>query len=205
MNQKDFSKLATEKVFSLTKEVSHLPWEDVGFFNSWLTQTHEFVTYTPVFLKMCYEKTPEGHPLKKQFAMQIREEDGHEKLTGNDMKFMKASGEVFAATRAFWKTQFYWIEKKGAAAHLGYSLLLEGLAAKAGPAIVERVKKAGHKGYTFLKVHAEEDQDHFEKALASIEDLTDLERKNIYDNLCEAYEMYLVVLHGCETQVAKAA
>ncbi|MGZ3772961.1 MAG: iron-containing redox enzyme family protein [Pseudobdellovibrionaceae bacterium] len=200
MKQNEFMQKATEKIKILSQEVETMPWENVEFYNSWLTQTHAFVEKTSVFLAMCNERLSKDHPLKSQFEHHIKEEVGHEKMSENDMNFMKAeNGRVFEITKSFWKTQYYWIKEIGPTAHLGYSLLLEGLAAKSGPAILKRVQNAGFNGYTFLKVHAEEDQHHFEDALKAVSMVTDIERDYIYQNLVEGMEMYLTILSHCES------
>jgi hypothetical protein len=202
MHSKDFNQKANAKVTELCKAVESLPWENVRFYNSWLAQTNDFVSHTSTFLDMCYEKLPKEHPLKSQFEHHIEEESGHEKMSQNDLKFMHAEGvEVFQVTKAFWKAQYYWIRDVSPASHLGYSVLLEGLAAKFGPILLKRVKAAGFKGCTFLKVHAEEDVDHFREVLESIGKVSDKERDEIYANLVESMDLYLKIMNEC-AQVA---
>ncbi|UYL08201.1 iron-containing redox enzyme family protein [Bdellovibrio sp. SKB1291214] len=202
MQSREFNQKATAKVDELCKVVNTLPWENVRFYNSWLAQTNDFVKHTSVFLLMCNERLAAEHPLKKQFEHHIEEESGHEKMSQNDLKFMHAEGvEIFQVTKAFWKAQYYWIRDVSAVSHLGYSLLLEGLAAKFGPILLKRVKEAGFKGCTFLKVHAEEDVDHFRDVLASVDKVTDKERDEIYANLIESMDLYIKIMNEC-AQVA---
>ena len=200
MKRNEFEKSANSKVNELCRYVEDLPWENERFFNSWLAQTNNFVAHTEIFLKLCNERLPKDHPLKEQFEHHAQEEVGHQKMSSNDLEFMKAKDTpVFPVTTAFWKTQYYWIKEVGPTAHLGYSLLLEGLAARSGPSILERVKKAGFQGYTFLKVHAEEDTEHFNDALKATchKDIPDQDRKHIYENLCEGMDIYIRIMNEC--------
>lgn len=198
MNSKEFSQKATAKVNELCKATEALPWENVRFYNSWLAQTNDFVKHTSVFLNMCNVRLAGDHPLKHQFEHHIEEESGHEKMSQNDLKFMHAEGvEVFQVTKAFWKAQYYWIRDVSAVSHLGYSLLLEGLAAKGGPLFLKRVKGAGFKGCTFLKVHCEEDVDHFRDALESVSKVSDKDRDDIYANMIESMDLYLKIMNEC--------
>jgi len=199
MDKSIFQKKINENLQRLTHYFETLPWENEDFYNCWLAQTHAYVSYTEVFLKMCTDRVGEGHALKKHFDHHLEEEVGHDKLSENDIKFMESPRyPVFGLTGVFWKSQFYWIKEHGPTAHLGYSLFLEGLAAISGPKILRRVQKAGHKGYTFLKVHAEEDTSHYETAIGTALKLTDLERKNIFQNMSEGMETYMAILKKCE-------
>ncbi|WP_413294095.1 iron-containing redox enzyme family protein [Bdellovibrio sp. HCB185ZH] len=206
MKSNEFNEKAHSKVNELCKTIEALPWENVRFYNSWCAQTHNFVGHTSIFLNLCNERLPKDHPLKAQFEHHIEEEVGHEKMSENDLKFMHAEGtKVFEVTKAFWKTQYYWIKEVGPTAHLGYSLLLEGLAAKSGPKILKRVKAAGIQGYTFLKVHAEEDTEHFNDALKAVAKVSDKEREHIYQNLCEGMDMYIRIMNECVRESVQLA
>nr|BFD64976.1 hypothetical protein BdHM001_36570 [Bdellovibrio sp. HM001] len=199
MKFSEFKKQAEQKVSKLAEIFESMPWENRDFYNHWLTQTHAYVSYTSTFLTLCNQMTPKGHPLKEHFEHHLEEEDGHEKMSENDMKFMNSPDlPVFGITGVFWKSQFYWIKEHGPTAHLGYSLLLEGLAAVSGHNVLKRIQGAGFNGYTFLKVHAEEDTGHFNRAVEATSVLSDAERSNIYQNLCEGMDTYVAILKECE-------
>lgn len=205
MNMTEFKKKAEEKVNILAKTFESMPWENRTFYNHWLTQTHAYVSYTSTFLTLCNQMTPSDHPLKDHFEHHLKEEDGHEKMSENDMKFMNSPDlPVFGITGVFWKSQFYWIKEHGPTAHLGYSLLLEGLAAISGHNVLKRIQAAGFAGYTFLKVHAEEDTGHFIRAIEATSVLTNRERANIYQNLCEGMDTYIAILKECESRSIEA-
>ncbi|MEK2687605.1 iron-containing redox enzyme family protein [Bdellovibrio sp. GT3] len=198
MKPAEFRAKATAKVDEMCNFIETMPWESVNFYSSWVAQTNAFVAHTSTFLNMCNDLLPKSHPLKAQFEHHIEEEAGHEKMSKNDLKFMRSeSSHVFNFTDVFWKTQYYWIKEVGPTSHLGYSLFLEGLAAKSGPKVLNRIKAAGIKGYTFLKVHAEEDVEHFQDVLKAVDQVTDLERAHIYQNLCESMEIYYRIMNEC--------
>jgi hypothetical protein len=206
MKNQDFQREVIKKVDELAKYFEQFPWENKSFYDLWLQQTHSYVAYTSTFLKMCYELSPDNHPMKSRFKEHIVEEKGHERMSQNDLKLMKAPNlPVFSATGVFWKSQFYWIKEHSPSAHLGYILPLEGLAAKAGPVVLSRIQKAGHKGYTFLKVHAEEDQDHFAEAVRAVSDLSDSERKDIYQNMIECIDTYKNILAECKSYLTRTS
>ncbi|WP_413557284.1 iron-containing redox enzyme family protein [Bdellovibrio sp. HCB209] len=206
MRANEFNEKANAKVNELCRKVEAMPWENIHFYNSWLAQTNAFVGHTSTFLHMCYEGLPTDHPLKSRFHEHIEEEDGHEKMSQNDLKFQKVQdAEIFQVTGAFWKAQYYWIRDVSPVSHLGYALLLEGLAAKSGPVFLKRVKAAGFKGSTFLKVHAEEDTDHFPEALEAVGKLTDKDRDDIYANLCESMDLYLKIVGECSVSALQKA
>ncbi len=198
MKQDQFSDVVSSLVSQFSKKVESYNWEDEAFYKLWIAQTHEFVQRSSSFLDLCYNGLAASHPLKQRFKDHINEEAGHEKMSQNDMKFMKASQEqVFPVSQIFWRNQFYWIKEQAPSSHLGYIILLEGLAALAGPQILARIKAAGHKGFTFLKVHAEEDQDHFTDALESTEPLTESERAAVLENLKESLYLYDQMIQQC--------
>lgn len=210
MNFLEFKVKATKAVDDLSAQVESLPWERRKFYCSWLVQTHCFVEHTSRFLNLCRQTLGGRHHLKEQYDHHIEEEFGHEKLCENDLKFMQVTdGDIFIETKMFFKSQYYWIHEVSPTSHLGYSLLLEGLAAVSGPRILQRVMRAGFQGHTFLKVHAEEDHSHFDEALKAVESLTDRERDHVWTNLSEGLEIYLKILDRCveaaEKRRSKAA
>lgn len=205
MKQNSFLEKSSKLVNELCVKGATYPWEKVEFYKIWLAQTNAFVQHSSTFLRLCYEGLPKNHPLKERFAEHIHEEAGHEKMTRNDLKFMHAQdSRVFEVSDIFWRSQYYWIKEVGATSHLGYIILLEGLAAIAGPQIFARLQKSGYKGVTFFKVHTEEDQDHFREALEAVAVLTDEERDLIYRNLEESAKLYSWILSECERAVEDA-
>lgn len=198
MKQNVFLEKSMILVNDLCEKGSTYPWESVDFYKTWLAQTNAFVQKSSEFLRLCYEGLPDGHPLKERFEEHIKEEAGHEKMTRNDLKFMQAQQtQVFAVSEVFWRSQYYWIKEVGPTSHLGYVILLEGLAAIAGPQIFARLQRSGYKGVTFFKVHTEEDQDHFREALEAVEVLNDDDRIQIYKNLEESAKLYTWILAEC--------
>lgn len=195
MKQSLFLERSSKLVNQICEQAASYPWENIEFYKTWLAQTNAFVQHSSTFLRLCYEGLPPKHVLKERFAEHIKEEAGHEKMTRNDLKFMQAQeSKVFEISDVFWRSQYYWIKEVGPTSHLGYIILLEGLAALAGPEIFKRLQKSRYKGVTFFKVHTEEDQDHFREALESVGILTDDDRDKIYKNLEESVKLYTWIL-----------
>lgn len=204
MKQNVFLEKSMAVVNNLCEKGSTYPWENIEFYKTWLAQTNAFVQKSSEFLHLCYEGLPENHPLKERFEEHIQEEAGHEKMTRNDLKFMQAQQtKVFEVSDIFWRSQYYWIKEVSPTSHLGYVILLEGLAALAGPQIYARLQKSGYKGVTFFKVHTEEDQDHFREAVEAVGVLSDEDRDQIYKNLEESAKLYTWILSECDQAVSR--
>lgn len=198
MKQDVFLAKSSKRIMQLCSEGAAYPWEKAEFYKMWLAQTNAFVQHSSTFLRLCYEGLPPSHPLKERFSEHIKEEAGHERMTRNDLKFMQAQeARVLEVSDVFWRSQYYWINEVGPTSHLGYVILLEGLAAIAGPDIYSRLQRSGYKGVTFFKVHTEEDQDHFREALDAVAVLSEEEREDIYRNLEESAKLYSWILSEC--------
>lgn len=132
----------------------------------------------------------------------ITEEQGHDLIALNDLKTLGFSIEQFpelGVTRALWEPQFYKIQKDPASL-LGYILGLEILAVRTFKEChAELAKTYSENAVRFVKVHADDDPDHVESALAQIEKCTPHEKKNIEANFDQTIEMYGLMLQ----QIAK--
>lgn len=127
----------------------------------------------------------------------ITEEQGHDLIAVNDLKALGLSIDQFpelGITRALWEPQFYKILKDPASL-LGYILGLEILAVRTFKEFHSELCKTYPEAATkFVKVHADDDPDHVESALAQIEKCTEAEKKNIYMNFEQTLQMYGLML-----------
>lgn len=150
---------------------SQIPWKDRQAYAQWLAQTYYFVNHTTVLLAMSAAKHGVAPSRKdhEEVLKHLRQETGHEKLALNDIKALGCDITDFPEyleTAVFYQAQYYWIDRFGPLAYTGYVLLLEGLAAKHAKTIVQMVEpEFGKTAISFLKVHLEVDDDHFDEGL----------------------------------------
>jgi hypothetical protein len=156
------------------------PWENEHAYTAWLGQTFHYVKHTMTMITLMAAsfgtRNPEGFT---QAMKHLAEERGHDLLLLNDLEELGSSiakFPEFTETSLFYQNQYYMIQNEGANAHIGYALVLEGMCAQYGPAVLKRVNKAhGTASATFLDVHVTADQGHAEagfKELAKIDDAT---------------------------------
>lgn len=163
-----------ESVMAESKTAFHnFPWEDAYAYAMWLQQTFYFVENSTRLVALTGARFPTSrNDFHRRFMEHCAEEMGHEKLLIHDIKALKLGPidlPVLPQTQVFYQTQYYWIDRVDPIAFYGYLLYLEGLAAHHASHAIERVKaKHGPSALTFLKLHAEEDEGHIEKAFETI-------------------------------------
>lgn len=188
-----------ETVEKLGEELIQFPWDTKKCYQNWIAQTYFFVKHTSTFLELSVpEWGKTNKEMQKRAQAHLLEEMGHEKYLLNDLKNMDSDISMhkeFPETQAFYQTQYYWISNVSPAAHLGYAYLLEGLAALKGPQIYEKVKNNyGENCGSFIRVHAHEDQGHFEEAISTLSSLSNEELKHLSENLKQASLLYSLIL-----------
>lgn len=77
----------------------------------------------------------------------------------------------------------------------GYILPLEAIAVSRGRWVLERTDASfGREAGTFLRVHAEDDVDHLDKAFAMLEGITSAQAALVETNLGQSTSAYLGIL-----------
>ncbi len=177
------------------------PWERREAYAQWLAQTYFYVRHSTRLGALAasrFEIGERGDALHYRFAAHIGEEKKHEQLCLHDLKQLGLSIDDFRelpGTRMFYEPQYYKIEHQSPSALFGYIVALEAFGPAYGPQIVQTVTGAfGPKCAAFLKVHAEEDEDHIEKALAMIATVPDRERSFVLENLEQTTHAYRALL-----------
>jgi len=178
------------------------PWEDKNFYAQWLAQTTFFTRHTTRLLSLAGAHCPrEYQALHNRFLEHAGEEKGHENLTLLDLKCVGEKIDSFhelPSTQSLYQTQYYWIEHKSPMAFFGFILALECLADKHGHMLVDRAQGAyGPKGVHFLRVHAEEDVDHSNEAIAQVEALPKEYHPMIIENMHQCFANYDAILNDC--------
>lgn len=151
------------------------PWENERFYAEWLAQSFFYVQWTTrqLALASAYTKPMTGDALHWRFIEEAKEEKRHELLALQDLKNLGYSIDQFQElphTSFFYQTLSYLIQHENPAAILGYSLTLEGFAAKRLNEIYPKVKNQYESNtISFLRLHCELDVDHFNNALPHLE------------------------------------
>ncbi len=155
----------------IADEAQNFLWEDEKHYANWLAQSFFYVQWTTRQLALASARTK---PITEdsfhwRLIEEAKEEKKHELLALSDLKSLGYSPQQFTElphTSFFYQTLTYLIENEHPMAILGYSLTLEGFAAKRLREIYPRViARYGEKATSFLRLHCEVDVDHFENAL----------------------------------------
>jgi hypothetical protein len=193
--------LLSGSVEELAGALARFPWEERAAYADWLGQTYFYVRHSTRLLAAAAARfafDPRGDALHHRFAVHMAEEKKHEKLAEHDLKELGTSiREVKerASTRMFYEPQYYKIEHQHPIALFGYILPLEAVGPACGKGILERIAGAhGSKSASFLKLHATDDVEHLEKALALVADVPAVERVFIEENLVQSTHAYIGML-----------
>jgi hypothetical protein len=182
---------AIENIYAVASKVD---WANEEIYALWLAQSFKYVQWTTRQLALASARTTplEQDKLHWRFIEEAKEEKRHELLAANDLLalgFKESDFPELPHTSFFYQTLSYMIERESPIAILGYSLTLEGYAAKKGKSLYEPALLAhGDQATTFLKLHCEVDVDHFNNALPYLkecpEDLLPVVYRGI--ELCES-------------------
>jgi hypothetical protein len=182
---------------------AEFPWANEQAYAWWLAQTYYYVRHTTCFLGLVASRFSWQQRDRQYHVLgHLRDEMSHDQIALEDLKALGRSIDEFpelAETAAFYQSQYYFIEHENPIAHIGYSLCLEGLAAKKGMQFYNVVRAAhGEKASRFLHLHCLVDQDHFEHGLEEIATVTDAEAEIIIRNLEQSVTMYSLMLKHIE-------
>ena len=196
--------LFNEKIADLKDPILNFPWENKDAYASWMAQTYYFARETTRLLNFCGSLLDHHHEsLHNRFIDHSVEEQGHPELLIKDLKHLDLNidaFEEFNVTKAFYQSQYYWIQFKSPLAFFGYILLLEGIAAEYGTEMFERSKAAhGRMSSIFIQVHSTEDKDHTEKALQEVEAFPKSAQPMIMENFNESSYFYQKILNESQS------
>lgn len=190
----EFKTTFAHELARLSKRIYELPWENKGFYTSFLTQTYYFVRHSTRLLALASARTGwDEETLHRWFALHIGEERGHDRLALADVEQLsKAELEKeMPETRNLYETQYYKVDHDGASTFIGYILALEGVASQIIPGILPTVSEAhGDKAARFLKLHAEEDPDHVDQGFHKVGLLSAEQIRKIQFNFVQSAKNY---------------
>lgn len=185
-----------DKLFKIRK---NFPWTVKDAYLGWLVQTYEYALNSTRILAMTGGKMPaDKTPFANRFITHAAEEKGHERLLENDVRSFGLDIRklpVITEAKAFHQSLYYWFGFGNPVGMFGWVLALEGFAVRNVPEMYEVcLKQFGPKATTFLKVHAQEDEDHLRKAFDSISHFTPEENGLVASTLVQYAELYGMIL-----------
>ncbi len=170
-------------------------WDKPEVYADWLAQTYYFVRHTTTFMSLAAAGFGADNREKHYGLLNhLKDELGHDILLLNDLRHLDREVSEFSElpeTSIFYQNQFYMLEHMGPASHLGYSLCLEGVAAKFCPIVYRQLaRQYGEKAAEFIHVHANVDVDHYAHGAAELKHLNDFESSAVQRNLEQSAILY---------------
>lgn len=190
------------------KVLLQAPWEDVAFYSEWLAQTAFFVSHSTHLLSLCAAHCNSDQQIfHDRFISHAAEEKGHARLAIKDIQNIGLDFTEFSeasATMSLYQPQYFWIQFKSPIAFFGYIFCLEIIAKEAGPTIFQKtIELYGPKASHFIRVHAEEDQDHVEKALKMLNQINEVDGIYAMENLIQSCDNYTRLVDHCQAMAAR--
>lgn len=173
------------------KSVFDLNFAEKVTYETWLAQAYYFVRHSTPMLALSCGLAIENREYHLRCISHLAEEKGHDRMLLNDLKQIGSSIESvpeFSSTRALYQTQYYWMQHVNPVSFLGYILVLEGIAVHCGPKKVEETKNFS--GRSFVKLHAQEDLDHFDHALSQLAQMSEKDQLDIVRNAEQTADIY---------------
>lgn len=184
------------------KAVQKMDVKNPKVYGNFLAQSYYYVCHSTRLLSFAaglLKKNEEPH--FRRFIKHIAEENAHEVLAERDLKELGMSPSDFAhlpETKALWEPQYYKVLHESPLSLMGYIIALEYFSSVYLPKFYEAVKDAhGEKASLFLKVHAEEDPDHTEKAIALTSQLSLELQEIIMANVIQTAKSYANMITAC--------
>jgi hypothetical protein len=195
MNATTFIDRVNHELKLFCKASDEFPWENKDAYAEWLGQAWYFVRHATHLLALTaatFKVDEKAH--HDRFLDHLREERNHDVMLIRDLKALEREVKDFPErpeTSALYQAQYYWIEHVAPISFFGYILCLEGLAVARGKKIYDTIcKYHGEKAGLFMKVHSNEDEDHYAKALKQLSLITPAEQKTVIDNMVLSRQLY---------------
>lgn len=187
-----------------------LDFADRDVYANWLAQTYYFVSHSVRLSALGASRLHIDHPLSKRMVAHTREESGHHLIAKRDIEALGRDLRDYpqlGVTSAFYQAQYYVVLFEDPAHLIGQILMLEAVSVELGSWMYDLVQRTfGEKASTFVKVHAHEDQDHVQKAIAAVKALPPAQREGVVKNFNQACEMYSLILRSIrEAAVSSSA
>lgn len=195
----------------LTEKITRYPWADKAFYAEYLAQTHYYTFHSCKMLAYAAAlATKEQGAYYTRLISHLKEESGHDVIAAVDLKNMGSRLEDHpedGVTRALYEPQYHKIVQSPTSL-LGYVLALEMTCVETFADVHRQVKAAhGEKCSSFVRVHAEDDPDHVEKAVQQLSALSAREQRLVLENfeqtclMVVAWFERLSVLAGARSEI----
>ncbi len=195
--------------------LSDFPWENSDCYANYLAQSYYFVCHSIPLLCASAARMSEEHlTSRNRFIKHMSEEHNHQLLALRDLRSLNQEIGDFTelpATKLLYESMYYKVEHKSPYSLLGYILLLEIAAATIGPTVLATLSQYYPASATsFLRIHAQEDEDHVEKAFKLISSLPETEQALVlecFNQSAFAYSQLLITIKNMHInlQIKKAA
>jgi hypothetical protein len=191
----------------MSAELRKLPIEQEMVYAQFLAQTYYYVSHSTRLLAFAAGvMSLKEKQLFKRYIHHISEESSHELLAQKDLEgigYSVMDFREFPETKMLWEAQYTKIWQKGASSFLGYIIALESFAVAAFPEFLQRLNQVNRfQGHVrFVKLHAEEDIDHIEKACHFVELLSEEEQAEVFLNIEQTALSYNLMLNACREKV----
>lgn len=176
-------------------------------YGNFLAQTYYYVSHSTRMLAFAgglMKREEENH--FRRFIKHISEETSHEILAERDLQDLGMKPSDFyhmPETRALWEPQYYKMLHEGPLSLMGYIIALEYFSCTYLPAFYKKVQDVyGVKAGRFIKLHAEEDPDHIQKAIELTEKLSPDLQEIILVNIMQTARTYSMMMEACEEKAA---
>lgn len=188
-----------EAIERMGEALFEMDLEDSKSYADFLAQTFYYVSHSTRFLAFAAGLMKfEDRKFFNRFVKHISEEHNHELLAKNDLKYIGYEVSDFehtAETRMLWESQYYKIQHEDPLSLIGYIIPLELFSAKFFPTFLKKIdSRFGKMACNFVKVHAEEDQDHIEEALSILNEVDGLRKQRILENVEQTAIAYTQML-----------
>jgi thiaminase len=203
--------LLQDCVAEMSRGLLAFPWEERRAYAGWLAQTYYYVCHSTRLLATAAARFPNderGNALHHRFATHMSEEKKHELLALHDILALDERIDSFPeqpATRMFYECQYYKIEHQGPFSLFGYILPLEAIGPAQGKQMADKVTAAhGSRCASFVRLHADEDVGHLDKALAIVSTLDGIDKRRVEENMRQTTYGYVAMLE-CMVRGARRA
>lgn len=188
--------------------IRDFPWSDPEAYAMWLAQTYHMVNHSTRLVALAGALTDLGrNDLHARFVDHSREERGHQLICVSDLRELGRKVEDYPClepSAALYQVQYYWIEHRSPIAFFGYTLALECMAGAFGKEILAQVLAThGPRASKFVKLHAEDDLEHTEKAFQQLHALSSDERAMVQENLELSAGLYRAMLTEVRSWVSR--
>jgi pyrroloquinoline quinone (PQQ) biosynthesis protein C len=194
----------------LSQSVRNFPWEDKRAYGDFMAQTYYYVCHSIRLLAASAARFSQADQhLHRRFLKHADEENSHELLALRDLQQLGFKLEDFpecAHTRSMYEIQYYKIEHLDPAALMGYILVLETMAGNDFKWLYSELQRHYPENtLKFVKVHAEDDPDHIEKALQVVSQLESQRLEHINISMEQSAQCYHLMLEGIKARTQKVS